>query len=175
MWRDSSFVLKKESFMGLSLCLILSPSTAELQGCTPNGVADGEVLGRMAMGHATMENLFFKQNTLDAAALERAIEWTEDRIQEAKIHVPPEARLSSYDSDVLELARVSGVTGAADPVLHVDAVEQTFSRLVMQSMGQSATQESLPATARFFATVVFVRELMHHLRFPQIRLLDTPK
>jgi hypothetical protein len=52
----------------------------------------------------------------------------------------------------------------------VDAVEQAFSRLVMQAMGQAAPQDALPATARFFSTVVFVRELMHHLHFPHIQL-----
>jgi hypothetical protein len=59
--------------------------------------------------------------------------------------------------------------------LHVDAVEQTFSRLVMQSMGQAAPQNALPPTTRFFATVVFVRELMHHLHFTQIQLLQEPE
>jgi hypothetical protein len=39
-------------------------------------------------------------------------------------------------------------------------------------MGQAAPQNALPASARFFATVVFVRELMHHLHFPQIYLLN---
>jgi hypothetical protein len=44
--------------------------------------------------------------------------------------------------------------------------------LVMQSMGQSSPQELLPATARFYTTVVFVRELMHHLNFPLLTVLD---
>jgi hypothetical protein len=103
--------------------------------------------------------------------LERAIEWTEDRIQAAKIPVPEGAQLFTREADLHALVKASGVD-ANSPVLHVDAVEQTFSRLVMQSMGQAAPQDSLPDTARFFATVVFVRELMHHLHFPQIHLLN---
>ncbi|WP_396432821.1 hypothetical protein [Limnohabitans sp.] len=157
--------------MGSSMCLSLSPLTAELQACSAEGVASGTVLGRMDIGHAAMEALFFKNGRLNAAQLERAIEWTEDRIQAARILVPEGAQLFSRDADVLALAQASGTT-AGSPVLHVDAVEQTFSRLVMQSMGQAAPQDSLPATARFFATVVFVRELMHHLHFPQIQLLQ---
>lgn len=160
--------------MGPSLCLVLSPQAAELQGCTPEGVTDGTVLGRMQIGHALMEPLFFKNSTLQAAGLERAIEWTEDRIQAAHIEVPQNAQLFTHDADLWALAQASGVVQATHPVLHVDAVEQTFSRLVMQSMGQASPQEALPATARFFATVVFVRELMHHLHFPQIQLLGAP-
>lgn len=157
--------------MNTSLCLVLSPTSAELQTCTPEGVSSGTVLGRMAIGHETMETLFFKNGRLDAAHLERAIEWTEDRIQAARIPVPEGAQLLSRDAGVHALAQASGMT-ANSPVLHVDAVEQTFSRLVMQSMGQAAPQDALPPTARFFSTVVFVRELMHHLHFPQIHLLE---
>ncbi len=160
--------------MGLSLCLVLSPLTAELQGCSAEGIADGSVLGRMEIGHMAMEPLFFKNATLNAAGLERAIEWTEDRIQAARIQVPAGAQLFTRDADVWALAHASGVAQAERPVLHVDAVEQSFSRLVMQSMGQASPQEALPATASFFATVVFVRELMHHLHFPQIQLLGAP-
>ncbi len=161
--------------MGPSLCLVLSPYVAELQGCTAEGVANGTVLGRMEMGYAAMEALFFKNGRLDAGSLERAIEWTEDRIQSAHIQVPTGAQLHTRDADVRELARVSGLDVAAHPLLHVDAVEQTFSRLVMQSMGQAAPQDALPTTARLYATVVLIRELMHHLHFPQIQLLDAPE
>jgi hypothetical protein len=147
---------------------------AELQGCTPEGVADGRALERMQIGHALMEPLFFKNSALHANGLERAIEWTEDRIQAARIEIPPNTQLFTGDADVWAMAQVSGVVQGKQPILHVDAVEQTFSRLVMQSMGQASPQEALPATARFFATVVFIRELMHHLHFPQIQLLGEP-
>ena len=60
----------------------------------------------------------------------------------------------------------------APVTLHVEAVEATFSRLVMQAFGQAPQQEALPTSARFFATVVFIRELMHHLHFPQIHVVD---
>lgn len=160
--------------MGPSLCLSLSPLAAQLQACSADGVAGGTVLGRMDIGHETMEALFFKNGKLDAAHLERAIEWTEDRIQAARIPVPEGAQLFSRDADVHALAQASGMT-ANSSILYVDAVEQIFSRLVMQSMGQAAPQDALPPTARFFATVVFVRELMHHLHFPHIHLLQGPE
>ncbi len=56
-------------------------------------------------------------------------------------------------------------------LLHVEAFEAAFSRLVMQAFGQAPHQEALPSSARFFSTAVFVRELMHHLHFPQIHVV----
>jgi len=154
-----------------TLCLFWSPMSAELRSYSPEDVGKGSLLGRMDMGYMAMGERFFPNGRLDASQLERAIEWTEDRIQAAQILVPEGAQLFTSEADVHALAHASGMT-ANSPVLHVDAVEQTFSRLVMQSMGQAAPQNALPATARFFATVVFVRELMHHLHFPQIHLLN---
>ena len=72
------------------------------------------------------------------------------------------------EADLQTLASVAGVSQGAQRVLHVDAVEQSFSRLVMQAMGQVPHQEALPDSARFFASVVFVRELMHQLHFPHM-------
>lgn len=158
--------------MKRSLNLVLSPWAAELQDLTDDGAQNSTELGRMDIGYAAMETLFFKQGHLNAASLERAIEWTEDLITAARILVPAGAQLWTREADVRELAQVSGLNLRVHSVLHVDAVEQTFSRLVMQSMGQASAQEMLPETARFYATVVFVRELMHHLHFSQIHLLD---
>jgi len=158
--------------MVASLRLTLGSHAAEFHACPDRGEAGGAILARIEVGHEVMGALFFKGDALDAASLERAIEWTEDRIQAATTHLPVGARLYTSAADLHELARVGGVSAGSRRELHVDAVEQTFSRLVMQSMGQSSPQELLPATARFYATVVFVRELMHHLHFPLITVLD---
>ena len=160
------------AFMGPSLRLTFNPLTSQLKSCAAQDRAAGLVNGHIEFSHAQMSALFFQNGALNAAALERAIEWAEDRIQAAKMHLPAGAQLYTSEADLRTLASVSGVTQGSPQVLHVDAVEQTFSRLVMQSMGQAALQEALPASAQFFATVVFVRELMHHLHFSQIHILD---
>ena len=123
---------------------------------------------RIAFSHADMEARFFKNGQLTPGLLERAIEWVEDHIQAAHPHWPEGAKLFTKEADLQTLASVAGVSESEQRVLHVDAVEQTFSRLVMQAMGQIPHQEALPYSARVFASVVFVRELMHHLHFPQI-------
>ena len=153
--------------MSEELNLVLSADAISLQS---RGDAS-QVYGHIAVSQAALTALYFEGESINPSRLEQAIEWTEDRIQAAKAAIPPGAALFTNEEDLRELARVSGVPESADMLLHVDAVEATFSRLVMQAFGQAPRQESLPTSARFFATVVFTRELMHHLNFPQIHVL----
>ncbi len=133
---------------------------------------DSQAHGRIDVGHAALTARFFDGDAINPARLEQAIEWTEDRIQAAQVHLQKGSQLYTVEDDLRTLALASGVSPSNDMVLHVDAVEGTFSRLVMQAFGQAPQQEALPHTARFFATVVFIRELMHHLHFPQIHVVD---
>jgi hypothetical protein len=126
----------------------------------------------IAFSHARMEAHFFPKGQLQATHLERAIEWVEDQIQAAHPQWPKGNSLWSNEADLHALADVAGVSQGERRVLHVDAVEQTFSRLVLQAMGQSPGQEALPSNAQFFSTIVFLRELMHHLHFPHILLVQ---
>jgi hypothetical protein len=128
---------------------------------------------RIAFSHADLEARFFPQGQLSPLHLERAIEWVEDHIQAAHPDWPKGTKLFTNEADLQTLASVAGVSEGAERLLHVDAVEQTFSRLVMQAMGQAPHQEALPYSARVFASVVFVRELMHHLHFLQILVLSS--
>lgn len=129
----------------------------------------GALFGRIEAGHQAMTELHFRRQPLDAGALERAIEWTEDRIQQARLQIAPGTRLRTREADVHRLAREAGLQELA-PTLHVDAVEQLFSRLVLQAFGQSPHRQDLPESTRVFATVVLLRELLHHLRFVEIQL-----
>ena len=132
---------------------------------TPTGVA-----ARIEAGGGGIAQRFFAQR-VDAAGLERAIEWIEDRIQVAHFQPPADARAFSHDAGLRELAQHSGVAAGASMALHLDAVERSFGRLVLQAHGQGAPQDGLPTSARFAAKLVLLRELMHHLHIPQIEVL----
>jgi hypothetical protein len=73
---------------------------------------------------------------------------------------------------VKRLYHAAGIKDVEGALLHVGAVEQIFSRLVMQANGQAPGQDALPSSGVFYASVVVVRELMHHLGFPVIQLFD---
>jgi hypothetical protein len=154
--------------MSTTLRLTLGPQAAQL-----HDVQTGALVARIEAGYEAMRSRHFGRARLDAGALERAIEWTEDQIQAAHAAVPAGARLCTSESDVRLIARAAGLSADA-PLLHVDAVEQTFSRLVLQAFGQSPHQEDLPDEPRVFATVVLLREMLHHLRFGQIQIEADP-
>jgi exopolyphosphatase/pppGpp-phosphohydrolase len=150
------------------LQLVLGPQSLEILDCAD----PQQTRGLIGVGQATLTTRFFEGDVISPGRLEQAIEWTEDQIQTASTNFPAGAQLVTVEDDLRELALVSGVSPSAHMVLHVEAVEATFSRLVMQAFGQAPHQEALPTSARFFATVVFIRELMHHLHFPQIHVVD---
>ena len=154
--------------MSTTLRLTLGPRAAQL-----HDVQTGALVARIEAGYEAMRSRHFGQARLSAGALERAIEWTEDQIQAAHSAIPAGARLCTSESDVRLIARAAGLSADA-PLLHVAAVEQTFSRLVLQAFGQSPHQEDLPGEPRVFATVVLLREMLHHLRFGQIQIEADP-
>lgn len=151
--------------MSTILRLTLGPEAAQL-----HDLQTGALVARIEAGYEAMRSRYFGQPRLDAAALERAVEWTEDQIQAAHAAIPPGARLCTSESDVHLIAKAAGLSADA-PMLHVQAVEQIFSRLVLQAFGQSPHQEDLPDEPRVFATAVLLREMLHHLRFGQIELI----
>jgi hypothetical protein len=153
--------------MSTTLRLTLGPQAAQL-----HDVQTGALVARIEAGYEAMRSRYFGRARLDAGSLERAIEWTEDQIQAAHAAVPAGARLCTSESDVRLIARAAGLS--ADAPLHVEAVEQTFSRLVLRAFGQSPHQEDLPDEPRVFATVVLLREMLHHLRFRQIQIEADP-
>jgi len=144
--------------------LTLGPQTAQL-----HDMQSGALIGSIEAGYQAMTDQHFRRTPLDAGALERAIEWTEDRIQMARLAIPEGAILITQEADVRWLAQIAGLQGA-QPLLYRDAVEQVFSRLVLQAFGQAAQQQNLPDNPRVFATVVLLREMLHHLRFEHIQI-----
>jgi hypothetical protein len=50
-------------------------------------------------------------------------------------------------------------------------MERTFDRLAQVSLGRPASSEGLPASNSFSATLLILREFMHHLQFAGITVL----
>ena len=68
------------------------------------------------------------------------------------------------------IAKALQLSGNAQAVLSLEEVESLFNRLVAVSQGRPATQESLPADVGVFASLLIVREFMHHLHFSSVTL-----
>ena len=72
------------------------------------------------------------------------------------------------DVAIREIACLAGVAGNAEQTLSLDAMERTFERLAQVTLGKPALQEGIPTSPAFVATLLILREFMHHLRFSSI-------
>lgn len=103
--------------------------------------------------------------------LENAIVTVEDEVTRARSLVPAGATLVSTDTAIREIALLSGVTDGGNLHLSLDAMERSFERLVQLSLGRPASSDNLPSNNSFAATLLILREFMHHLQFDAITVL----
>lgn len=150
--------------MAAQCWLTLGPTWAEW-----HDAHTGTLIGRIDAGYRVISARHFQRLPLDAGALERVIEWTEDAIQRARIKLPPATAVGLRGEHVPWLMQATGLSGDA-PLLHVGAVEQLFSRLVLQAFGQLPPQQRLPDNPELLATVVLLREVMHHVSVPSFAM-----
>jgi hypothetical protein len=82
--------------------------------------------------------------------------------------ITPGASLHSQDNDIRAIARLAGVAENEQMSLSLDAVERTFDRLALVINGRPAHFEGIPEGNDFAATLLILREFMHHLQFDEI-------
>ena len=110
----------------------------------------------------------FKHDPPTALELENAIQTVEDELARARIMIAPGSTLFTTDAAIHEIALIAGVSDRPNLVLDLDAMERTFDRLAAVTLGMPASQEGIPSSAVFVATLLILREFMHHLRFLSI-------
>ena len=97
-------------------------------------------------------------------AIERAIEVVEDALMPVAAQVRGAHVLHVRDATLHALARHAGVapSGAGAITLGVDEVEALFNRLAARAAGRAQSQDGLPVDGVSAATLIVVREAMHH-------------
>ena len=133
------------------------------------GEPDGTVA--LAIGARNTAQDHFKHRPPTPGELENAIMVVEDELARARATIADGAVLLSGDAALREVARLAGVTGVAGVAdraglsVQIDAVEGVFDRLAAVSLGRPASSAGLPEDNEFAATLLILRELMHHLGF----------
>jgi exopolyphosphatase/pppGpp-phosphohydrolase len=143
--------------------------TAVVSGCD----AEPATTLVLAIGARKTARDFFRRSLPTPLEMENAIATVEDEVTRAVAVVARGSTLHGADPAVREIARLAGVAsgGRGAPVtLVLEAMEQTFNRLVAVAEGRPARQEGLPDSAEFAAALLILREFMHHLRFDAITL-----
>jgi hypothetical protein len=115
----------------------------------------------LALGWHSVARDHFKHDPPSPLDLENAIAAVEDELGRAHKGIAKGAVLLTHDAAVGQIAVATGVSPGAEMTLARDAVERAFERLASRAPG-------LPAGGEFAATLLILRELMHHLDFATI-------
>lgn len=103
--------------------------------------------------------------------IEHAIELTEEVVMPLAKQFAGGGHLQLQGLGAVLIAScLSAVDASEQLLLNMDEVEAIFNRLVLVSEGRPSTQETLPTDVRFFASMLILREFMHHLRFNQVAI-----
>ena len=125
----------------------------------------------MAIGSQRTAREFFKHAPPSPLELENAIATVEDEVTRARTLVQAGPRLTTTDAAIRAIAVLSGVAEGAQMELSIEAMERTFDRLTAMALGRPASHEGLPPDRPFAATLLILREFMHHLQFASINVI----
>ena len=114
---------------------------------------------------------FFRRMPPTPLQVENAIQVVEDEVVRARTLVPAGTWICSADADMQAIAVLVGGRAVSDGLLSLEAVEHTFNRWVDWVEGRPSSQDDLPHSAGFAASLLVLREFMHHLQVPGLRLI----
>lgn len=122
----------------------------------------------LALGSRRTAIDHFKHEPPTAIEMENAIQAVEDEVARVRPMIVRDSKLFTADAVIRDIARLAGVADSAEHTLSLEAMERTFNRLAAVTLGTPALQEGIPNGGAFAATLLILREFMHHLRFSSI-------
>lgn len=125
---------------------------------------------RFEAGSSKTAREHFLHHPPSALELETAIAAVEEAIMHVQAVLPAHATLYTVDRALAELA---AATGATTPTLPLENVEQLFNRLAAISLGKPMSQETVPLSPEFYATMLILREFMHHAGYASLSICHT--
>jgi len=129
--------------------------------------AEPSTVFKLAIGSRNTAAEYFHHDPPTPVEMENAIVAVEDAVASARTIISGGTRLFTTDEAIRKIALISGVPDGAELILSRDAMEQTFERLTEVILGRPSRGE-IPADATFAATLLILREFMHHLQFLSI-------
>jgi exopolyphosphatase/pppGpp-phosphohydrolase len=113
---------------------------------------------------------FFKHSPPTPCEMETAIMAVEDEVIRAGKLLTGRPTLITRDVSIRALALIAGVSDQPEMILSLEAVERTFDLLASLVLGRPASSAGIPTNPAFAATLLILREFMHHLQFDSIRI-----
>ena len=129
-------------------------------------VRSAQGLQRLDLGGARIARDFFRHDPPTAAEIEQAIDFVEDQLMRLGPQHDAGSTLWSGSPALQPWAAIGG------PTLAVETVEQWFDRLALAAQGRSAALDGLPSGREAAATLLVLREFMHHRGHPSITIVE---
>lgn len=123
----------------------------------------------LAIGSQKTAAAFFKHTPPTPGEIENAIMVVEDEVTLARHLVAGHTTLFSADAALLAMAAMVGIDTVHSRSMSLETVEGLFDLLAALSQGRPAATAGIPDTPHFAATLLILREFMHHLGFTEIR------
>ncbi len=105
---------------------------------------------------------YFQHHPPTPGEIENAIVAVEDAVAGARTIISGGTMLFTMDDAIRKIALISGDQDRSELILTRDAMERTFERLIAVTLGRSDLLEEIPSDVTFAATLLILREFMHH-------------
>lgn len=125
-----------------------------------------EAVQQLGLGAARIAQDHFRHDPPTSQEIERAIDIAEDEIMRLGKKGGDDATLWSTSPALQAWASVSG------PTMAIETIEQWFQRLASASMGQPTAMQGLPSGREAAATLLVLREFMHHRGYTSIVFVE---
>jgi exopolyphosphatase/pppGpp-phosphohydrolase len=130
--------------------------------------SEPNVIYKLPIGSRKTAAEYFHHDPPTPIKVKNAIVAIEDELARAQTTIPAGSTLFTTDENIRKIALIAGVPDQAELILTRDAMERTFERLVAVTLGRPASREGIPTNVTFAATLLILREFMHHLQFLSI-------
>ena len=156
---------------GSTACIVVLHIGTQQSGIAIGLGSEPDLVKLLPLGYDRTAQAYFKTTPPTPLALEHAIQVVEDVVMPLRSVIPREALLFSTDALVREVALLADVAPAEPMQLSLEAMERVFNRLSAVVEGSPAAHQGLPESNHFAATLLILREFMHHLQFAQVEVV----
>ena len=123
---------------------------------------------RVQIGAASSGHMAFRHDPPTPVELENAIEVVENEVMPMSNRLPQPSVLIGVGGAIRAIAQASAKAGDGKVRLSLGEVELLFQQLAAVSQGRPVSSSGLPPGIAFAASLLILREFMHHLGFDSI-------
>ncbi|GKX63171.1 hypothetical protein SOASR032_17400 [Pragia fontium] len=127
---------------------------------------------RLNIGATSLVDACFFHQPPTAGEMERAIMLVEDEVIRISNQITADSQLYTADRTLDDIARAVGIAPQPEYRLSLEEVERVFDSLAAVMSGRSAAWEGIPEDNVFSASLLILREFMHHLGFSAITVVE---